>query len=139
MRAVSVLFLVQGAAPGALTIVMPGGQPTAQEKEPESRGGGVELQGFCVYQCFGRAPGCNSVGFLGMLIRGCRGSPGWWGGALAPPAAQVCPGAVLPLLAPHLQKESPSTARKSRGEGSGEGRHRAILCTTGTDGKRLMR
>ena len=94
---------------------------------------------FCIHQCFGRACGCDSVGFLGMLIRGCRGSPGWWGGALAPPAAQVCPGAVLPLLAPHLQKESPSTARKSRGEGSGEGRHRAILCTTGTDGKRLMR
>jgi len=83
MRAVSVLYLVQGAAPGALTIVMPGGQPTAQEKEPESRGGGVELQGFCVYQS--------------------------------------------------------STAWKSRGEGSGEGRHRAILCTAGTDGKRLMR
>ena len=76
-RAVSVFFLPQGAAPGALTVVMPGIPPAAQEKEPESRGGGEHITGSCDCQCFGRVPGSNSMGFLGMLIRGCRGSPRW--------------------------------------------------------------
>ena len=76
-RAVSVFFLPQGVAPGALTMVIPGIPPAAQEKEPESRGGGGSINGSFDYQCFGRAPGHNSVGFLGMLIRGCRGSPRW--------------------------------------------------------------
>ena len=57
-------FLFQGAAPGALTVAMPGVQPTAQEKEPELRAEGLKLRRYLDQRSCGRNAGGQRVATL---------------------------------------------------------------------------